>query len=143
MALYCPDRWGEVLLLRYIVGLKNADNPVLHLFDNNEPLSDTTTKADLSECSAPGYEPITLLSAGWTIVQSGGVTSAVYSEVTFNFSSSAIAYGYYVTNHTEDDPYMPEDGPHLLWLERFSSSTGFEIPDGGGSVSITAKLTLS
>jgi len=132
MALVCPDQKGEILLLQYIVGMTVAGNPVLHLYSNNVTPSDSTTKALLTEVSAAGYAAITLLSAQWTTTQSGGVTTAVYSEQTFAFSTGATAYGYYVTTESDD----------LLWLERFSGAP-FEIPDGGGTISITAKLTLS
>lgn len=132
MALVCPDQKGEILLLQYIVGMTMADNPVLHLYSNNLTPSDSTTKAQLTEVTSPGYDAITLLSAQWTTTQAGGVTTAVYSEQTFAFATDAVAYGYYVTNESDE----------LLWLERFSGAP-FEIPDGGGTISITAKLTLS
>ncbi len=131
MALVCPYA-GEILLLQYIVGMTLADNPVLHLYSNNITPSDSTTKGLLTEVSAAGYHAITLLSANWTTTQAGGVTTAVYSEQTFAFSTVATAYGYYVTNESDD----------LLWLERFTGAP-FEIPDGGGTISVTAKLTLS
>lgn len=132
MALVCPDVHGEILLLQYIVGMANADNPVLHLFSNDHTPSDSTTIALLDEVSSTGYTPVTLLSSSWTTTQSGGVTSAVYSEQTFTFLTDATAFGYYVTNQSDQ----------LLWLERFSGAP-FDIPDGGGTISITAKLTLS
>ena len=132
MALVCPDQKGEILLLQYIVGMTLADNPVLHLYSNNLTPSDSTIKSQLTEVSAGGYAAITLLSANWTTTQAGGVTTAVYSEQTFTFSTDATAYGYYITNESDD----------LLWLERFSGAP-FEIPDGGGTISITTKLTLS
>jgi hypothetical protein len=133
MALICPDVHGEILLLQYIVGMVNADNPVIHLFSNNVTPSDSTVVGDLTEVAgATGYNAITLLSANWTTTQTGGVTTAIYSEQTFAFSTNATSYGYYITNETGQ----------LLWLERFSGAP-FEIPDGGGTVSITAKLTLS
>ena len=132
MALVCPDQKGEILLLQYIVGMTLADNPVLHLYSNNLTPSDSTTKAQLVEVTSDPYAAITLLSAQWTTTQSGGVTTAVYSEETFAFNTDAVAYGYYVTNESDE----------LLWLERFSGAP-FEIPDGGGTISITAKLTLS
>ena len=132
MALICPDREGEILLLQYIVGMVNADNPVVHLFSNNITPSDSTVIDDLEEVSGGGYAAITLLSANWTTVQSGGVTSAVYSEQTFALSTNATSYGYYITNETGQ----------LLWLERFSGAP-FELPDGGGTISITNRLTLS
>ena len=133
MALVCPDQKGEILLLQYIVGMVNADNPVLHLYANDVTPSDSTLVGDLTEVAgATGYAAITLLSANWTTTQSGGVTTAVYSEQTFTFTTDATAYGYYVTDETGQ----------LLWLERFSGAP-FDIPDGGGTISITAKLTLS
>jgi hypothetical protein len=132
MALVCPDQKGEILLLQYILGMTLADNPVLHLYSNNLTPSDSTTIAQLTEVTSAGYDAITLLSAQWTTTQSGGVTTGVYSEQTFAFATDATSYGYYVTNETGD----------LLWLERFSGAP-FEIPDGGGTISITAKLTLS
>lgn len=133
MTLVVPDQLGEILLLQYIVGMVNADNPVLHLYGNDIVPSDTTIKANLTEITTlTGYTPITLLSANWTTVQSSGITSAVYSEQTFTFTTDATAYGYFVTNQSNQ----------LLWLERFTGAP-FEIPDGGGTISVTAKLTLS
>lgn len=133
MALVCPDTMGEILLLQYIVGMVNADNPVLHLYSNDVTPSDSTVIGDLTQVSSStGYAPKTLLSANWTTTQSGGVTTAVYSEQTFTFTTDATAYGYYITDESNN----------LLWLERFSGAP-FDIPDGGGTISITAKLTLS
>lgn len=132
MALVCPDRFGEILLLQYIVGLVEAGNPVLHLYSNDVTPSDSTVIADITEATSVGYAPITLVSSNWTTTQVAGVTTAVYSEQTFSFSTDAVCYGYYVTNTSGA----------LLWLERFSGAP-FDLPDGGGSVSITTKLTLS
>jgi hypothetical protein len=133
MALVVPDQKGEILLLQYIVGMVNADNPVLHLYANDWTPSDSTLIGDLTEVAgATGYAAITLLSNQWTTTQSGGVTTAVFSEKTFTFVTDATAYGYYITNQSNQ----------LLWLERFSGAP-FDIPDGGGTISITNKLTLS
>lgn len=133
MALVVPDIKGEILLLQYIVGLVNADNPVLHLYANDVVPSDSTVMGDLTQVAgSTGYAPITLLSNNWTTTQASGVTTAVYSEQTFNFTTDATAYGYYITDGSNQ----------LLWLERFSGAP-FDIPDGGGTISITTKLTLS
>lgn len=133
MSVVVPDQYGEILLLQYIVGMVNADNPVLHLFATDVTPSDTTVVSDLTEVGgSTGYNAITLVSANWTTTQVAGVTTAVYSEQTFVFSTDAVSYGYYVTNETGN----------LLWLERFSGAP-FDIPDGGGTISITAQLTLS
>lgn len=127
------DNKGEILLLQYIVGMVNADNPVLHLFSNDVTPSDSTVLGDLTQVStSTGYAAKTLLSNNWTTTQSGGVTTAVYSEQTFTFTTDATAYGYYVTDESNN----------LLWLERFSGAP-FDLPDGGGTISITTKLTLS
>tara|TARA_Y100000034_G_scaffold128166_1_gene182316 strand:+ start:153 stop:554 length:402 start_codon:yes stop_codon:yes gene_type:complete len=133
MALVCPDQKGEILLLQYIVGMVNADNPVLHLYANDITPSDSTVIGNLTEVAgATGYAAITLLSAQWTTTQSGGITTAVYSEQTFTFTTDATSFGYYIT----------DESANLLWLERFSGAP-FDIPDGGGTISITTKLTLS
>ena len=119
MALVCPDQKGEILLLQYIVGMTLADNPVLHLYSNNLTPSDSTQIGNLTEVATlTGYDAITLLSANWTTGQTGGVTTAVYSEQTFAFATDATAYGYYVTDESDQ----------LLWLERFSGAP-FEIPE--------------
>lgn len=132
MALVVPDSRGEILMLQYIVGLVDAGNPVLHLYGNDVSPTDSTVIGDLTECTSSGYAAITLVSSNWTTTQLSGVTTAVYSERTFSFNTAATTYGYYVTN-TEGN---------LMWLERFSGAP-FDIPDGGGSISITSKLTLS
>lgn len=132
MALVCPDQKGEILLLQYIVGLVDAGNPVLHLFSSDTTPSDSTVIGDLSECTSAGYAAITLISAQWTVTQNAGVTTAQFSERTFSFATNARSYGYYVT----------DTSGNLLWLERFNGAP-FDIPDGGGSISVTTKLTLS
>lgn len=131
MALVCPNS-GELLLLQYIVGKLNADNPVLHLYSNNTLTpSDSTTIGDITEVSpTTGYTPITLLSSAWSVSQDAGVSYATHAQVTFVFSTTATAYGYYVTNETGS----------LLWMEGFPSA--FNIPSGGGTISINPKLAL-
>lgn len=133
MALVVPDQKGELLMLQYITGMVAAGNPVLHLFSNDVTPSDSTVIGDLTEvATSKGYSAITLVSNSWTTTQSSGVTTAVYGEETFTFTTDATSYGYYVTDENGD----------LLWLERFSGAP-FSIPDGGGTISITAKLQLS
>lgn len=139
MVLVCPDQMGEILLLQYIVGCAQYkmgvdDDPVLHLYSNAVVPSDSTVIGNLTEvATATGYHAITLVANNWTTTQTGGgVTTAVYSEQTFTFGTNATAYGYYVTNKSNQ----------LLWLEQFSGAP-FNIPDGGGTISITTKLTLS
>lgn len=126
------DVSGEILLLQYIVGLVDAGNPVLHLYQNDHTPSDSTVIANLTECTSAGYAAITLVSSNWTTTQASGVTTAVYSERTFSFTTDGTSYGYYITNTLGN----------LLWLERFSGAP-FSLPTGGGTISISSRLTLS
>ena len=132
ISLVVPDVRGEFLMLQYIVGLVNSGNPVLHLYGNDVTPTDSSILGDLTQCTSSGYYAITLVSANWTTTQVAGVTTAVYSEQTFSFNTAATAFGYYVT----------DTAGNLLWLERFSGAP-FAVPDGGGTISITSKLTLS
>ena len=134
MALVAPDLFGEILMLQYIVGLVAAGSPVLHLYANDVTPSDSTVIGDLTEVgAATGYGEITLTSSGWTTTQSAGVTTAIFSQQTFTFTTDATSFGYFVT---------ASPGGELIWLERFTNAP-FEIPDGGGTISITTKLVLS
>ena len=130
MTLRAPDE-GEVLLLQYIVNMVAPDDPVLHLYTNDPTIDDDVGIANVTEATEAGYGQITLAAAGWTTTQAGGVTTAEYSEETFTFTTGAVVYGYYVT----------DDSDNLLWLERFSGAP-FTLPDGGGTIAITTKITL-
>jgi|SaaInlV_100m_DNA_2_1039680.scaffolds.fasta_scaffold09860_6 hypothetical protein len=131
MPLVAPDE-GEILLLQYIVNMTPATDPVLHLYNNTDlTITDSVTIADITEASAAGYAAITLTGGSWTTVQSGGVTTAEYSEQTFAFTTGASLYGYYVTDTSDN----------LLWLEEFSGAP-FTLPSGGGTIAITSKITL-
>ena len=131
MPLVAPDE-GEILLLQYIVNMTPATDPVLHLYNNTDlTITDSVTIADITEASAAGYAAITLTGGSWTTVQSGGVTTAEYSEQTFAFTTGASLYGYYVTDTSDN----------LLWLEEFSGAP-FTLPSGGGTIAITSQITL-
>lgn len=133
MTLIAP-KCGEILLLRYIVNLSrdDTDHNVLHLFKNNITPGESTTTSSFTEPTAPtGYAPITLVGSLWTIEQVGDVTTAVFSEQTFSFGTGVSIYGYFVTDTSDN----------LLWAEMFSGSP-FELPSGGGTITIVPKLTL-
>jgi hypothetical protein len=106
---------------------------VLHLFTNNITPSESTTLlgTPITECTTPGYVPITLVPAGWTTTQNLGITAGVYSQQTFNLNTGVDVYGYYMTNTANQ----------LLWVERFSGAP-FTLPAGGGQIQITSKVTL-
>lgn len=132
--LVCPNA-GEIILLRYIVNMSGArdtsDQPLLRLYNNNVDPGETSTETTFTEPTIGGYHLITLTGAGWTITQLAGVTTAVYSEETFTFTTGVSIYGYYVTN----------SAGNIMWAEKFTGAP-FELPASGGNISITAKLTL-
>ena len=131
MPLVAPDS-GEILLLQYIVNMTPQSDPVLHLYNNTDlTVDDSVVIGDITEASATGYAAITLTGGSWTTTQDGGVTTAEYSEQTFNFTTGASLYGYYVTDTSDN----------LLWLEEFSGAP-FTLPSGGGTIAITSKITL-
>jgi hypothetical protein len=141
MPLTVPLQLGEILMLQYILGLasiktgftaSSTNGPVLKLYATDTSVSDNTLISNLTECTSNGYAPITLVSNAWTVGQSGGVTTGSYAQQTFSFNTNAVSYGYYVTDTLGN----------LLWLERFSGAP-FSIPDGGGTIAITSKITLA
>lgn len=132
MPLVVPVNMGEVLMLQYIVGLAAAGNPAMHLYLNDYTPDDSATLASFIPATSSGYAGTTLHSTNWTTSVSGSVTTALFSERTFTFNTNAVAYGYYVTT---------TGSVQLLWAERFSGAP-FQIPDGGGTISISARLTL-
>lgn len=138
MALVVPDT-AEILMLQYLVNMLSTDGTagpsgghrLLRLFTNNATIDDSITFGGLTEATATGYTPFTLVGSSWTTTQSVGVTTAVYSEQTFTFTTGVTVYGYYVTNL----------GSSLLWVEKFSGAP-FTLPAGGGEIAITPKVTL-
>lgn len=129
---------GEIVLLQYLTGIVAAGAPTLHLFGGDTTPSDSTTLATLQNGSnavtSSGYAFSICASNKWTTTQTvSGVTTALYSEVTFTFNTDATVYGYYMTDSAVNN---------VLWVERFSGAP-FQIPDGGGTITITPKITLS
>lgn len=131
---------SEILMLQYIVNMIAQDGgaaPVgghrlLRLFKNDYTPVEGTLIGNITECTEAGYVPITLVGSSWTTTQSLGVTTAVYSQQTFTFTTGVTAYGYYVTTI--------EGTPKLLWAERFSGSNGFQLPNTGGEIAIAPRL---
>jgi hypothetical protein len=132
MALVIPNA-SEVKLLNNLLNISAPTNTILHLYSNNLTPSSTTVIGDVTETASGGYAAITLTSSSWTVATSGGgITTASYAERTFNITTSATIYGYYITNLAGD----------LLWLERFTAAP-FQLPGSGGQVLITSQLSLN
>ena len=141
MPLTVPLVSGEFLMLQYILGLASikvgftastSNGPVMHLYSNDPTINNSTIIGSLTECTSSGYAPITLVSSNWTTTQAGSISTGVYSQQTFTFNTNGVSYGYYITDTLNN----------LLWVERFSGAP-FSLPDGGGSVSISPRITLA
>jgi hypothetical protein len=132
MALVIPDI-SEVVLLNNMLNIATPTNTVLHLYSNNLTPSSTTVIGDVTEVASGGYASVTLTSSSWTVETSvGGITTATYSEQTFNITTSSTVYGYYITNVAGD----------LLWLERFTAAP-FQLPGSGGQILVTSTISLN
>jgi len=132
MALVAPQE-GELLLLAYMLNKTAPGDPVLRLFTNNiGTIVDGSTIANFTEATQAGYASATLAGTDWTVGASVGVTSANFAAQTFTFTTSATVYGYFITE---------QSGGDVLWAEVFSAGA-FNIPDGGGTIAITPKITL-
>lgn len=133
MALTAPTV-GEVTLLQYLVNMASPTNLVLHLYNNDPTISAATVIGNITEVpSGIGYLPITLVGTAWTTTTPASLGTAVYSEVTFSFTTAQSVYGYYVTSTSSTA---------LLWLEKFSGAP-FTLPAGGGTISISPRVSLT
>lgn len=133
MSLLAPNV-GEVLLLKYMLNNASPTNVELRLFTNNVTPAYTDVLASYTESSAAGYAGITLAGASWTVATSTGTTVANFAQQTFSYSATESVYGYFVTSNGKGQ---------VLWAERFSGAVPFNIPSGGGTVSITPRVTLT
>ena len=137
MALVVPNT-AEVAMLNRLVGAASSGAQVMKLYKSGPANpDDDTTLAVLTECTASGYAPITLTTAGWTASTAvGGTTTATYSpDVVYTFSTSETVFGYYVVDLTSPTP-------NLLWVEAFSGGP-FVLPSAGGQIQITPTVNLA
>ena len=134
MSIVAPNV-GEILLLKYMLNHTPPTNVVMRLYTTNINPSETDTIGTYSatEPSDVAYTPATLPGAAWTFATVAGVSSASYADQLFSFSASASSFGYFCTDNT---------GSSLLWAERFDAAP-FNIPSGGGEITITPKIELA
>jgi hypothetical protein len=141
MAIVVPNS-SDQLMLSFILNKATtsgaaptspAGDRKLKLFSNNLVPTKTTVLGDLTEVTTAGYSDITLTGSNWTISNIDGDNVAQYPIQTFNITSSVNVYGYYITNYT---------GTDLIWVERFATAP-FELPPGGGVITVTLKITLN
>ena len=125
---------GELLLLSYILKVAGKVQPsvILRLYKTDTSITDQVSGSQLVEADQASYAPVTC--SFWSVsIISSSIATASNSEVTFNFYTNASLYG-----------YMFSDGAtlsgNLMWIERFSGAP-FNLPTGGGTISITPKIT--
>lgn len=133
MGLLSPNV-GEVLLLKYMLNYSSPTNVELRLYTNNITPAYTDVLASYTESSAAGYAGLTMAGTSWTVATTTGTTVANYAQQTFSYTTSESVYGYFVTSNGKGQ---------VLWSERFSGAVPFNIPSGGGTVSITPRVTLT
>lgn len=133
MGLLSPNV-GEVLLLKYMLNYSAPTNVELRLYTNNITPAYTDILASYTESSAAGYAGITMAGTSWTVATTSGTTVANFAQQTFSYTTSESVYGYFVTSNGKGQ---------VLWSERFSGAVPFNIPSGGGTVSITPRITLT
>lgn len=137
MALVVPNT-GEAAALSILIGKTVQPSLAIRLFTNNLVPDESTSIGSMNECTTAGYPTngITLTGSSWTVATDGGtgVTTASYGSQTFTLTAAASIYGYYVT----DSGASPTT---VFWVERFSGAP-FTLPSGGGTISVTPKISL-
>lgn len=136
MALVLADVGADQILKAYF----NNNWPVsknlkLRLYENNYTPVDTSTLANFTQATAPGYAAISLINGSWTITPANDPSDAVYAEQTFTFTGAGnTIYGYYI----EDN-----DGTSgvLIWAELFAAS--FTPANNGDQIKVTPKFQMS
>ena len=126
MALLTPNG-GEKLVLELIVNKTAAQDLTLHLFSNDVTPAETDTISTYTENAESGYSAKTLTGASWDTTST--ISTASYAAQTFSFTTSATSYGYFVKH-----------GSSLLLAERFTGAP-FNIPSGGGNISVTPTIS--
>ena len=131
MALKCIDE-GEVLALEYMLNKTEPTDLILRLYTSNTSPAEGDTLATYTECDATGYAEKTLTGASWTVATVANVTTGTYAAQEFTLTEAATIYGYYIVDGTDTT---------CIIAERFTGAP-FNIPAGGGSVTVTLKITL-
>lgn len=132
MAFVVPNA-GETTVLN---GMNGATWKII-LFTNNVTPSETTVVGDLTEATASGYSAIELTSNTGTVATDGSDnTSLEFPQQTFSFTAAETVYGYAtLVDFAGGTSY------DLFSVETFSDGP-YNIPSGGGSIKVTAKITL-
>lgn len=140
MAALVVSNQSEILMLQYLVNMIAQDGAAapsgghrcLKLYANDLTPDETTSLGNITETTIAGYAQITLVGTSWTTTHVTGVSTAVYSEQTFTFTTGASIYGYYVTTI--------EVSPRLLWVQRFDGAP-YVLPNTGGQIGVAPRIS--
>jgi len=117
----------------HLLAIIFATDYVVKVYTNNVTVEEAMVLGDFEEATEDGYAEITLDNANWVISTTSDITSALYPEITFSFTESITARGYFVTT---------SDGATLIWAEEFSDGP-YEFPIDGGTVSFEPEVVFS
>ena len=131
MTLIVPSI-AEEKILKYMLNNEAALDQVIHLYKNDISISQTTVVGSFTEVTELGYTPVTLSGGSWSFSPGPQASTASYTEQTFTFTTSATAYGYYITTTSNN----------LLWAERFTNAP-FVLPGSGGQVAIALNINIT
>lgn len=127
MAFLCPNV-GEQEMLKRVLNGATPDNVKLHLYSNDK----TPAEADVIGDYTLITDPAAITLTGSSFDYATAVGTASYAQQTFTFTGAATVYGYVITNAA---------GTILLASEKFADGP-YNIPSGGGTVKITANISL-
>ena len=112
-SLVVPDL-SEIKMLKYILNVDSADNPILWLYSNDEVPDESSVIGNFDLIKAPtitspvlGYVELDPLQ--WDINTINGVGVAEYPTQIFTLTLGTTIYGYVITNN---------DSSSLLWAQR-------------------------
>lgn len=130
--LLVPDV-GEVLLLKFALGVVAQEDQKLVLFVSNTTPAEGDTFGTYTVATGGGYADIVLVMANWTVATVTGTSTASYAQQTFTFTGALTTnpdiYGYLVKSAT---------GGILLWAERAAAI--FTPANNGDTYKVTPKL---
>lgn len=131
MALVAPNE-GRGEMLGYIVNGVTSANPKIALYSNDITPATGNNHATYTLITTPADAAVkTFTGASWDITTTLGTAS--YPQLTYTFTTTATAYGYEVSNN---------GATKALWAERFTGAP-YSIPSGGGTIKVTATITLA
>lgn len=122
--------YGALFWMEVMLGIVPQQIYQVILFINNITPSWGTELLQLTECTWPGYQRVTLDADFWSLQALNGVAQAEYPTLTYVFDPAAQAqqtiFGYAV---------IGASGQQVLYLEAFPAP--YPIPPAGGQLPLS------